>query len=940
MTPGCTRAFRLLAAAIAALACGAALRPLAPAAHAQPPEAHALEASSQPPFSILDDYEPLTASRDRGDVLSTLRPIVCRFDFDSSGTGPNALPPNFYRYIAPSQGFPPFGEMRVAQGAGYSDGRDSDSPAGALEFALAGGSMSARIGPSVIPVLPYADYIVACRTRTGGLKHSKTRLVAWLCDGAGREIPGSRNESRCTNTAGAWDTLSLEIHGHFAEAADLVFELQLAQPQHQSAQRLDATPQVEDVAGRAWFDDVTISHMPRVTLTMEPGDGVITLGEPVEFQVQANEVATSDLRARLRAFDLDGHTVFDQVFPAPRGRQSAAIAAPIAACGWYRAVLDITGQGSIARRRWLDFVVLPAQQRETNGRHNPFGVAIGDMRAAAASAEPDLLTALNASMAIVPGWERETTLANLPQQTLTRRLLTDQLLRRGIDVHFSLATIPDELARSAGPDGRTVLDVLAHDSRAWQPYLEDLLLQYGLTVGGWQVGRSEDIAAGDLDGLPERLRRATEALAAYAPKPKLHIAWPVAQPAMNPAEAPAMAVFVPRHAQPSAIADFLEPWIVQTDRSTTVTLELLPTAAYTPRQRVTDALLRGLHAWRAGAKAIIIDQPWSAVGDDDLCIVPRPEFTAWRTLASQLAGREFVAELNLGQGIHAWVARGRDASDAALIAWCDRPESAGSQPLQIQLSDGAVEIIDAFGNARSLPPDRAGMHIVDLGELPTFIQHVSLELVMFRSGVRLDPEFIPAASRIHEHHIVIRNPWDSMIAGSIRLVSDADLALSPSVQEFSIAPRGEVRLPLAIVPQRGILAGRKTIKAEVTVNADRLHTLAMQLDVEVGLKGIELNATWASLFNPATGVDDLIISPAVTNHSSQIVTLDVDLLAEGVSQTRRTLAGLQPGQTQTRTFRIANGVALLSNKQIRLGVAERDGVARLNKVITITPRRE
>jgi hypothetical protein len=48
-----------------------------------------------------------------------------------------------------------------------------------------------------------------------------------------------------------------------------------------------------------------------------------------------------------------------------------------------------------------------------------------------------------------------------------------------------------------------------------------------------------------------------------------------------------------------------------------------------------------------------------------------------------------------------------------------------------------------------------------------------------------------------------------------------------------------------------------------------------------------------------------------------------------------TIADLAPGQTATRTFRIDGGAALLAGKQLRIGVAERGGIARLNQVIQI-----
>jgi hypothetical protein len=958
MTRRCLRAFRVVLAAVKSTL-PLAVTIAGEARGQQHPDSGSatatnIQAIAGDPFSILDDYQPVGSLRERGDVLSTLRPIVRAFDFDSLDLGPNALPPRFFRYIAPSQGFPPFGEMRVTRGAGYAAQGAPAAAAGALQFELAGGSMAARISTSVVPVLPWADYIVACRTRGEGLVHARTRLVAWLCDSSGREIPGSRGESRCAKVDDSWQTLSLEIHGRFGDAADLVFELQLVQPQHQSTAHADGVPNVQDVAGRAWFDDVTISHMPRVTMGLPGGAGVVRCGAPAEFLVQVNEVATQHLTARLRIFDIDGRPVFDRRFPAPRGRQTTTIQAALVDCGWYRAVLDVLSASDVARRRWVDFVVVPANRRDSSGAPNPFGVWVADPCGQPLAHGRLAIEALRPGLAVVPAWDITTTLANLPAQVALRRGFADAMLRQGIDVHFSLAQTPEELARSVGQNARGVLEVLARDMQSWQPYLDELLLQYGLTVGGWHIGASNDYA--DLNtaaatDIPVQLERAVAGMAEYAPNPELHLVWPVQQSAIDERTPAAITLHVPSQVQPSAITEYLRPWLARgSPQSTTVMLDVLPADLYAPRQRMIDAMLRGLHAWRAGAPAIVIDQPWASIGQTresspfgaepvvEGRLQPGPEFAAWRTLAEQLTGRRFEAELSLGEGVHGWVTRGRDSGDSALIAWCDRESSASAQRLHIQLASGAVTAVDGFGNQRVIEPGPDGLHTLPLTDIPVFIQNVSLELVMFRGGLRIEPEFVSAAFKVHEHQIVLHNPWESAIAGSIRLTGPADLVISPSVLEFSIAGRSETRLPVSLIPQRGILAGNKTIRAQISVNAERLHTLAMDLNVDVGLKDIELTATWTTGRNPITGTHDLIISPAVTNHSTQAVHLDIDLLADGVQQIRRTIAGLQPGQTQTRTLRIPNGAAVLAGKQVRLGVAARDGVARLNKVITIAPR--
>jgi hypothetical protein len=64
----------------------------------------------------------------------------------------------------------------------------------------------------------------------------------------------------------------------------------------------------------------------------------------------------------------------------------------------------------------------------------------------------------------------------------------------------------------------------------------------------------------------------------------------------------------------------------------------------------------------------------------------------------------------------------------------------------------------------------------------------------------------------------------------------------------------------------------------------------------------------------------------------------VHLLADGVGQTRRTIAGLGPGETAVRTFRVPNGAATLTGKKVRVGVSERDGLTRLNHELNITGR--
>jgi hypothetical protein len=431
---------------------------------------------------------------------------------------------------------------------------------------------------------------------------------------------------------------------------------------------------------------------------------------------------------------------------------------------------------------------------------------------------------------------------------------------------------------------------------------------------------------------------AVKSLADFVPEPAIIVPWPALTDMRSGPAVTSVNIWVPHQFSAQAIADYAREWAGGDDRpqsSVMATLESLPTSDFSPRQRLADLMLRALHAWRVGLAGVAIEAPWSPDALHVEQVQPDPAFGVWHTLAEQLEGRSFLGELLEADGVHCWTLGGRTSDDAALVAWTD--QSVGVRPsyLRAQLAGGPVEVIDAFGNSTRISPD-GDTHIVPLTELPVFIRGVNLELVQFRGSLSITPEFIPAAARVNEHTIVLRNPWPIAVSGTIRLIDDDQWQLMPSSQNFVMPPNGEARLPLNIIPHRSITAGRKIISADVTLTADRAYAMRAQIHVDVGLKNIELAAAWSAVRNAETGRDDLLITNVVTNKGEGPMNLDVCLVAPGVSQSRRTIARLGGGETAVRTFRVPDGIALLAGKSIRVGVEERDGVARLNRILDIT----
>jgi len=874
---------------------------------------------------------PATA-RPEGDgtPLESLNRLVRRFDFEEAQTARVPFPLYFKRTIAEDLGFPRFGDLTLTNEAAFSGNWS-------FRFDLAGGSLSAGIPTGVTPILPLADYAVSTRVRTRGLTHAGARLIAWLYDAAGNPIPQSLAESPVVRTGGSWQTLTVQIRGNYPDAADLVFELQVLQPGQQNRNAAEtAQPTLQDVTGSAWFDDVTIWHVPRIELNTGSAHNIITLPDQPALSVLVRDLTNEPLTALLRVENLDGRTVHEESFPAPRGRQAAIRQLPLATCGWYRAELEVRSDRRLVGRRQLDFVVLPEEDRPVAAGRQSLGVILPPTSLPRLAILPELVRRLHAGTVLLSVWDESA--EDGPEELARERFaalrrMIERLLDTETEVTFALDSVPRRLAAALGLDSGQVLDLLGEDPQLWRPSLDEVLISFGLRVQRWQLGRcghTEGFSGPDLE---ERIEQATAALSPFVPDPIITIPSSAEQQVLPGPPVRSLQVSVPHEISPACLPEYAAPWRAG-GRDVHVSFEPAPAALYSPRQQVVDLLLRGLHGWRAGLERMAVLAPWRWREERQAELEPEPAFAAWRGLADALGGRRFAGTMPVAEGIHCWLMEGEGSAGDALVAW--RDQRAGDEPaiVRLVLADHAVRLVDPFGNARMIEPDD-GFHQVPIGDMPVFVEGINLPLAQFRAGFRIEPSFIPAMHRLHEHDLILRNPWDVAVSGSIHLRQTADCRITPRRQDFVMRSGETIRLPLSVIFDRSIIAGTKHIEAEVNLAADREYRLQVHTDVEVGWKNIEMNATWQVAENTRTGRHDLIITQYITNRGALAVNLDTFLRAPGVGQNRRVITALQPDTTAVKTFSIPGGATLLAGRTVRLGVADRDGVAQLNHVLEI-----
>src|SRR3954471_4900003 len=181
---------------------------------------------------------------------------------------------------------------------------------------LDGGGILYRHAANQIKVLTGAHYRIEGFCRTTVLAHARARMTASLADDAGRPLPGTTRHSDLYAARAAdepWRKLSIEISAESPQAAFLALELGLLQPAQYASQALgQRTLNVQDVRGSAWFDDITVSQVPRVTMFTVQTANVFPRCTPIRLLVQIDDRFTDDLTAQIAVVDAEGKLVYQR----------------------------------------------------------------------------------------------------------------------------------------------------------------------------------------------------------------------------------------------------------------------------------------------------------------------------------------------------------------------------------------------------------------------------------------------------------------------------------------------------------------------------------------------------------------------------------------------------------------------------------------------------
>lgn len=854
------------------------------------------------------------------------RRLLSRVDFEENERFPLEIPQGFFRVLTKDTGvpgLPAFGRIATERGVGRGEGARW-----AVRFNVDGASMALSMAPGRVAVEPGAQIVVRAWARTEELAVAGARIAVRFHDADGKPV-GGLHASAVVRSEAEWRELVVEPPAAPADARSAVLWLEVVQP---AARKDAAEPRFEvaqtDVHGHATFDDIEVWQMP--TASFAPvGDGMVRPEARARLDVRCKDPASAVAQATVRVRDTDGTGVFECSFEVPADR-AIALELPALPTGWYEAEADFSVGTQRIARRTARFAVLPEDPFDPDEPPR-FGASLARADAALA---PSVALA-RCAFVVIPAWTAATDPRDAKHEIDALRPTVGALIDRGVEPMFRLAEVPAQLAQANRLDGADVFALFALEEARWRPALEPWLLGFGQQVDAWFVGQVPvDGSRSDLAARVEALARAMRTSIAG---PAVGVPW---SPAESLDAALERAIVGGRHTVEAVVdAAWREDGAsafegLPTGPRGMARIVTLPRGSVDDRARAIDLALRAIDAWRAGFDDVAIDVPADADGP-----VPGPplELAAWRQLSTRLCGRRFVAEIPLAEGVRALLADG--PRGPALVCWNESApasDARGAVDVAVGLGTQSVQATDLWGRSTRVSPAPEG-HALRIGREPLFVEGVEREMCLIRRGFRVDPAFVESRRAPQEAALVLANPWAVPVSGTIAVRGPEELALTPRVQRFSVDAGGEARIPIGYSVPRALAAGVRWVEVEVDGSAREPFRVRLSAPLEIGYRKAGVVPSWRLARSIESGAVDLVLSLEITNLTEEPIDVEAFAVADGYTQNRKPVQNLAPGAKAVRVFHFADGARRLSGRDIRAGVLDADGDARLMKRITVPP---
>jgi hypothetical protein len=804
-----------------------------------------------------------------------------------------------------------------------------------FRFDLNGGGLVYRYPAGQISVQTGAHYRVEGFVQTTVMANAKARISAYFTDADAHLLP--RTMQRCEPFAATvegedWKRLGIELSADDPNAAFLVIELELLQPTQYSATTLGNRALFQqDIRGTAWFDDVTVSQVPQVTMTTDRPGNVFRRDEALRIHVMVSDRFTEDLAAQLVVKDADGREVYQrsgaldmttagQLAP---GQKEMALSLPDLRPGWYSASLVMSSQGKFLGSQSMDLILLP--DSAANIKPDPrFGIIATDLPFEGWNELPDLLPLMGAGRVKLAVWSKAGDIQQMDGGAFDH--LLERLADLGITPTACLLDLPPALSEKLG--GASWQQLLKHDPSEWRPDLAYLIARHGNHLDRWQLG--ED--GSDVFVTDPRMRKVYaevyKEFATLLHNPDLAMPWPAWYDLEG--ELPAtVALSVPPSVLPSQLPLYMQDIRSHEGHNLSLSLQLIDRERYGRLVQIKDLAQRVVYALSAGATRIDFPLPFQARRDGDhITKQPREMLTVVRTLIATLGGTTYRGKVPITEGVDAFLF---DRNGQGILAVWDRGNTDGVRTLSLNLGERPVSV-DLWGNVRPLiaatGDKSAGKVQVAIGPMPTFLIDIDGSQAQMRASLAFDRPLVESSFEPHSRRIRFVNPYKTLITGTLKLKAPPGWTLNPPTMVFSLNPGETFDRELTISFPYNSFAGPKTVHAEFILQDAGNSTFTVPITLNLGLSDVGMNSLALRDGN------DVIVQQMVSNYGDKPITYTAFAVFPGEPRQERLVTNLGPGHTVMKRYRF-KGVDVRRETKVRVGVKELLGVRVLNDEVPV-----
>lgn len=785
--------------------------------------------------------EPVNRPRAAGRVVRV-------FDFEEEADNPNPVPRNWSRSYdadAARPAFPPWNKPEIV----YASRSDTARAMirfgdGAVRVPSGGGSAKLTLDSGAIPVFVGTDHLVTAKIRTRGLRNSRAVVSAFYSDGQAQPVESTRRATGPIIAEEDWTGVTLELRSDQPDIAFLQIELALLQPD----QLEEGAARGDDYDAEAWFDDVTVTQLPRVEMRTNSPVNIITAPQRPELTMSIRDLTGDGLSVWLRVYNAAGAEVATTSLPVIAGSRTTSWSPELAAHGWYRAAMEVRTPFATLGGTQVDFLWLaPAGQ---DGRRGIARANAADRLCFGLDApEPpddmwNLLhmatRQLGGSAITLPLW----TPGFAPRDAGPRadRLIgaVERLAHDYQEVTLAVPELPQALIDSTKLEGESRYDVFKLKPEVWSPYFEPMLDKLGQRVNRWRLGPPGDPSTQSRPDLDESIARVHDIFAGIVAGPVLLTG--ASAEGVTPQTRYPLVLRIPGAASPAGSAALASLWGrdsastasgatpvpagaakggaergsgavprrtigTAADDRNIFAIEPLDATDFGPQAAASDAAKRAVELWAVAASAntstppprMLLLDPWRFAGRRTPQLVPHPALASWRTTAEMLVDRRAVGRFPAPPGVvcHLFVPAdtAQPERGAVLVAW---NESADPQDAVIESYFGPdpLRATDTFGNAVPIRygPARAGYGkpaIIPVGGDPVFIEGVDARLVQLLAAIRVEPGFIHATNEARDYEIVLENPFNIGIRGQLTITEPTRGTIPPAAEFAGSGPAGE-----------------------------------------------------------------------------------------------------------------------------------------------------